>query len=382
METLGNFMETFGNHKNKKNGQIFCCEFCDYKCTERNDYETHMANGKHKMPPNGNFCQLLSTFGNEKGQKGQKSSCVYYCEKCDYLCYKKYTYERHIASLKHINKMPQKMDKNGQNGQMDKNEEQKNCKFECVCGKKYKNKSGLWKHKNKCTELSKNTENENQIVAFGEQDKSMYNLVLEVLKHNKDIVVEMCKSNNNSNNTNNHNEQNNNTITTHSHNKTFNLQVFLNENCKNAMNLMDFVDSLEPQLSDLENVGRLGFVNGLSNIIIKNLKALDVTMRPVHCSDSKRETVYVKENDEWEKDDETKSKLRKAVRNIADKNMKLIPQWKAKYPDYMESTSKQSDQYNNLIIEILGGDDESSVNEDKVMKKIVREVVIDKHAAY
>lgn len=387
-------METFGNQKDEKNEQIFYCEYCDYKSFKKYNYERHMANGKHKMPPNGNFWQLLETFGNkkDKNDKNDKNEQKFYCKICDYNTSVKCNYERHLKTNSHL-KNEQKMLKNEQKDQKDKNdknEEQKNCKFQCVCGKKYQNKSGLWKHKNKCIELSKNTENENQIVAFGEQDKSMYNLVLEVLKQNKEIVVELCKSNNNTNtNTNNqnsmidsHNEQNNNTITTHSHNKTFNLQVFLNEKCKNAMNLMDFVDSLEPELSDLENVGRLGFVNGLSNIIIKNLKALDVTLRPVHCSDSKRETVYVKDNDEWEKDDENKSKLRKAVKNIADKNVKLIPLWKKKYPDYLESTSKQSDQYNNLVIEVLGGDDESSVNEDKVMKKIVREVVIDKHVAY
>ena len=167
---------------------------------------------------------------------------------------------------------------------------------------------------------------------------------------------------------------------TNSHNKTFNLQFFLNETCKNAMNIMDFVDSLQLQLSDLESIGQLGFVDGLSSIIIKHLKALDVTMRPVHCSDSKRESVYVKHDNKWEKDDETKSKLRKAVKYIAHKNTKLIPQWKAKYPDFMDSTSKHSDQYNNLVIEVLGGDDlDSSVNENKIIRRIAREMVIDKN---
>lgn len=397
METLGNFMETFGNPYVENLGQIFYCNICDYKCFEKNDYEKHMSDGKHKNGQNGNFWQLLETFGNEKGQKGQKGqkiNCVYYCEKCDYTCYKKYTYERHVASTRHINKVPPKQEENGQkgqNGQNDKNDEQENYEFECICGKKYKNKSGLWKHKNKCIEVSK----KNQITEYNDdeesgdgQNKLLYNLVIEVLKQNKDLVAEVCKSNNTNNSNNSivatndsHNTENNlindsyNTTT----NNTFNLQVFLNEKCKNAMNIMDFVDSLEPQLSDLENIGRLGFVNGLSNIIIKNLKALDVTMRPVHCNDSKRETVYVKDNDEWEKDDENKSKLRKAVKYIAHKNVKLVPQWKAKYPDYLDSSSANSDKYNNMVIEVLGGDDDSNVNENKIMKKIVREVVIDKN---
>ena len=158
------------------------------------------------------------------------------------------------------------------------------------------------------------------------------------------------------------------------------MNFFLNETCKNAMNITDFVDSLQLQLSDLECFGRLGFVNGLSNIIIKNLKALDETERPIHCTDKKREIVYVRDDNKWEKD-ETLTKLRKAIKYVAHKNTKLIPQWKAKYPDFMDSFSKNSDQYNQLVIEVLGGDPHlhSSVNEDKIMKKIAREMVIDKH---
>lgn len=405
-------METFGNPQVKNLGQIFYCNICDFKCKEKNVYDKHILNGKHKMPLNGNFCQLLETFGNEKGQKGQKGqkiNCMYYCQKCDYTCYKKYAYERHTASYKHIYKMPQKEDENvqkGQNGQNDNFEEEENFKFECVCGKKYKNKSGLWKHKNKCIQVSKS---KNQIVEYEDSESSsdnkqntmLYNLVIEVLKQNKELVSEVCKSSTNTSTPQNsivattttndsHNSHNNiqnnlvdsyntTTNTTNNQNNTFNLQVFLNEKCKNAMNIMDFVDSLEPQLSDLESIGKLGFVNGLSNIIIKNLKALDVTMRPVHCNDSKRETVYVKDNDEWEKDDENKSKLRKAVKYIAHKNVKLVPQWKAKYPDYLDSSSANSDKYNNMVIEVLGGEDDSNISENKIMRKIVREVVIDKH---
>jgi hypothetical protein len=202
-----------------------------------------------------------------------------------------------------------------------------------------------------------------------QQNKEFKDLLVEQNK----LMLEFCKNGANST----HNSYN---TMTNSNNKTFNLQFFLNETCKNAMNIMDFVDSLQLQLSDLESIGKLGFVDGLSNIIIKNLKALDVTMRPVHCSDSKRETVYVKHDNKWEKDDETKSKLRKAVKYIAHKNTKLIPQWKANHPDFMDSFSKNSDQYNQLLIEVLGGDTHlhSSVNEDKIIRRIAREMVIDK----
>jgi hypothetical protein len=173
----------------------------------------------------------------------------------------------------------------------------------------------------------------------------------------------------------------NNTINSHninSHNKTFNLNVFLNEHCKDAMNIMDFVDSLKLQLSDLESVGKLGFVNGISNIIVKKLNSLDETKRPIHCTDAKREVLYVKDEDKWEKENENK-KIRKAIKHIAHKNSKLIPEFKAKHPDCVKSDSKYSDQYNKLIIEAMGGSgDNDSEKEDKIIKNIAREVIIDK----
>jgi hypothetical protein len=145
------------------------------------------------------------------------------------------------------------------------------------------------------------------------------------------------------------------------------------------MNIMDFVDSLKLQLSDLENVGKLGFVEGISNIIVKNLKALDIHKRPVHCSDSKREVMYIKDEDKWEKENDEKLKLRKAIKHIAHKNSKLIPQFKEKYPDCGKSDSKYSDQYNKLVIEAMGGSgNEDTDNENKIIKKIAKEVVIEK----
>jgi hypothetical protein len=146
------------------------------------------------------------------------------------------------------------------------------------------------------------------------------------------------------------------------------------------MNIMDFVDSLKLQLSDLENVGKLGFVEGISNIIVKNLKALDVHKRPVHCSDSKREVMYIKDEDKWEKENDEKVKLRKAIKHIAHKNSKLIPEFRAKYPDCGKSDSKKSDQYNKLVIEAMGGSgNEDYDNENKIIKKIAKEVIIDKN---
>ena len=145
------------------------------------------------------------------------------------------------------------------------------------------------------------------------------------------------------------------------------------------MNIMDFVDSLNIQLSDFENVGKMGYVEGISNIIIKNLKALEINKRPVHCSDSKRETMYIKDDNKWEKEDEDKNKMRKVIKKVANKNSRLLPEFKAKYPDCVNYSSPYSDQYNKLIIEAMGGSGDNNLEkEDKIIRKIAKEVVIDK----
>jgi len=162
-------------------------------------------------------------------------------------------------------------------------------------------------------------------------------------------------------------------------NKTFNLNFFLNETCKDAMNIMDFVDSIQLQLSDLENVGKLGYVEGISNIITKNLKALDVSQRPVHCADKKREVLYVKDENKWEKEDETKNKIRKAIKRVASKNQRLIPKFKEAHPDCGEYSSPFSDQFDHIIIESMGGSGDNDVEkEDKIIKKISSVTIINK----
>jgi hypothetical protein len=172
----------------------------------------------------------------------------------------------------------------------------------------------------------------------------------------------------------------NNTNTVNSNNKTFNLQVFLNEDCKDAMNITDFVNSINLQLSDLEHVGKVGYVEGISNIIIKNLKALDVTKRPVHCTDPKRETIYIKDGGVWEKDEDDNKKLRKMIRSVAFRNCKNTRLFKEKYPECMDGDSKYSDIYNKIIIEVMGGDPKSNdiEKQNKIMKNIAKVMTIDK----
>lgn len=293
------------------------------------------------------------------------------CEICQFITGNKKDFDRHSSTLKHIEGV--KWYQNGNNFTPI------TPKHFCECGKFYNYISGLSRHKKVCKNQEKM---QHSHVDKYDDVKTLTTLVLDVVKQNHEItnknqelqkqLLEICK-----NGTNNiTNSQIN------SNNKTFNLQIFLNEQCKDAMNIMDFVDSLKIQLTDLENVGRLGFVDGLSNIIVKNLQALDVTKRPVHCSDLKREILYIKDENKWEKENEENKKLKKAIKQIADKNCMLIPEWKEKNPECIYSHSKKSDEYNKIIMESMGGVNANSFEnkavENKIIKKIVKEVLIDK----
>jgi hypothetical protein len=201
-------------------------------------------------------------------------------------------------------------------------------------------------------------------------------LIVLLLKQNSQLIEQNGEfMKNGSHNTNN----SHNNTTTNSHNKAFNLNFFLNETCKDAMNIMDFVDSIKLQLSDLEKVGEIGYVEGISNIINENLKALDVTQRPVHCTDKKREVLYVKDENKWEKENETKAKIRKAIKYIAHKNTKLIPVFRNVHPDCGKSISKYCNQFNKIVIEAMGGPgDNDTEKEDKIIRNISKHVMIDK----
>ena len=304
-------------------------------------------------------------------EKMMPKNAEFCCNLCDFKCFKKSNYETHSKTKKHMYRL------NGSN--LENAGTQKHADYTCKCGKKFLTSSGLWKHENKgkCENIN-NENNDNS-----KQDNSKDDVVISeklveyLMKENselKQMIIEVCK-NVNSGNTTNNNSHNN----THSHNKTFNLQFFLNETCKDAMNIMDFVNSIQLQLSDLESVGKLGFVEGISNIITTNLKALDITQRPVHCTDNKRETIYVKDENKWEKEDDQKVKLRKAIKRVATKNLCLLPKFKEAYPDCNRSSSKYADQYNKIVIEACGGrGDNDTEKEDKIIRKIANNVLIDK----
>jgi len=281
-----------------------------------------------------------------------KNAQNFNCNNCDFVCSKYSNYKSHLLTAKH--KIRTNLNK--------KNAEIYVCN---KCQKVYKARSGLWYHEKKCkidTSLisvsdSNNATDNQMIMTLLKENNEIKNLVLDVCKQMKPTIINNINS----------------------HNKTFNLNVFLNEHCKDAMNIMDFVESLKLQLSDLESVGKLGFVNGISNIIVKNLNAMDIHKRPVHCSDAKREIMYIKDDNKWEKEQEENKKLRKAIKYIAHKNSIMVNEFRAKYPDCIFSDSKKSDQYNKLIIEAMGGSgDNDAEKEDKIIKNIAKVVVINK----
>ena len=281
------------------------------------------------------------------------------CEFCVYITNNKKDFNKHMLTSKHQLETNETTLK-----QFVPKNPQKSPQHNCQCGNKFNSRTTLWRHKKICDGKIVNSD-----------DPSDKELIMMLIKENSDLkhmVLDVCQKINPLNTTVNSNNVN-------SHNKTFNLNVFLNEHCKDAMNIMDFVDSLKLQLSDLESVGKLGFVDGISNIIVKNLNAMDIHKRPVHCSDTKREVMYVKDEDKWEKENDENKKMRKVIKHIAHKNTKMLPEFKSKYPDCGKSDSKYSDQYNKLIIEAMGGrGDNDAEKEDKIIKNIAREMVIDK----
>jgi len=290
----------------------------------------------------------------KKSPKVAKEFC---CNVCHYTTCKLSDYTKHLSTEKH-----KKHENDSKMVVNDSEKSQKLANYTCECGKIYKYDSGYYRHKKRC-QLS-------QIKTDELTDK---NLILMLINQNKELM-EIVK-----NGTNNVIYNNNNHNSVNSHNKTFNLQVFLNETCKDAMNISDFIESVQLQVSDLENVGKVGYIEGISNIIIKNLNALEVEKRPVHCTDKKREVMYVKEDNVWEKEDEANKKLRKAIRKIAHKNICMFKAYREKYPDCEEYDSKKNSQYNTIIYESMGGKGDNDYEKDtKIIKKIAKVVGIEK----
>jgi hypothetical protein len=273
----------------------------------------------------------------------------FYCKKCDYKCCKKSSWTQHLLTSKHQKANFELIPANK--------------KYVCEnCETTFSHQSSFCRHKKKCMVVTPKNE-ENSPAEICDKD-----LIVMLIKQSTEMI-EIIK-NGTHNTSNSHNNSNN---------KTFNLQFFLNETCKNAMNIMDFVDSIQLQLSDLENVGKVGYVEGISTIIASKLKELDVTERPVHCTDKKREVIYIKDENKWEKEDEGKLKIRKMIKRVASKNQRLLPKFKEAHPDCRKSTSPYSDQFNKILIESMGGSGDNDLEkENKIIRNITKIVTIDK----
>ncbi len=331
-------------------------------------------------------------------KKFQNVPVIFCCKICDYNTSRRSQYDRHLLTVKHI-----KSTKFNSLVQISSIENKCN-----NCGKNYKDRSGLWKHKKICNneinkkicnnEINKkicNNENinetENTILDSSSNEiKVLTNLVIELVKNNTELqkqtselqkqnqdfqkqttelqkqIIDVCQKIQPGNNT---------TINSHNNNKTFNLQLFLNEECKDAMNMSEFINSIQLKLSDLENIGTLGYTEGMSKIILNEMSGIDQNKRPVHCTDIKRDILYVKEEDKWEKEQPEYPKLKQAIRRVEQKNFGLMGEWQAEHPDYKDSTTHENTEFLKLVSQTMSGTPE---NMHKVIKRIAKEVVIDK----
>lgn len=365
----------------------FYCENCDIYCHKKNVYEKHVLTAKHKNREK----EQESAW--EKSQK----SPVFSCEYCEYKSDNKKDYKKHLMTAKHSNALFT----HGKNPQS----------YVCQnCDNTYASQSGLWRHKQKCFEKTKcieiNTNNEidkeAEITATGltipvdepmtkqklqdmitpeliimliQQNKEMQKMMMEQMMEQNKTMIELAR--NGGHNTTN-NIQNNNNI-----DKAFNINFFLNETCKNAMNMSDFVKNMVVTTDDFEQTGTLGYVQGISRLMENELRKLEVHERPIHCTDLKRETIYIKDNDKWEKDDENRSKLLSVVKQVGAKNISMISQWCKEHPGWSDHDSKENDRYLNYVFNSMCGETTQEVNHNygKIMKNISRITMVDKQEA-
>jgi hypothetical protein len=303
-------------------------------------------------------------------EKSTNVAFKFSCKICDYFTDKKTDYNKHVYTIKHqklvnASKMLENANQNVDNPIFE---------YNCQCGKKYSHNSSYYRHKKLCNQDKpinfEGKDKDEIIIMLIKQNAELIKTQQDVMKGQQDITMEIMK-----------NGTNNTTTNTNSHNKTFNLQLFLNETCKDAMNIDEFVSSIKVSLDDLENTGRKGYIEGISNIILKHLNNLEQQLRPVHCSDSKREIFYIKDNNEWIKENTDKPVLTKAIKLIANENIKQIKYWQERYPDCRASDSKKNNLYLKIVSNSMNGltEEESNKNIEKIISNVAKEVSINKY---
>ena len=370
-----------------KSENNYYCVNCDFKCIYSCDWKRHKTTKKHMI------CNILNIKRTEEID-----------EETEETEETKETEEIKKTRILEHKKKEQKSQNKIKNSNKPKNE---NGCIICVCKKKYKSKSGYWKHKQICdknisseidesilnninasnndmnlNDFEQNEIDNNKNIIYSPQSQPVFKITTkmfyELLKQNNELqksIIELVsekKSNNSGTTITNENCGNN--------NKTFNLQIFLNETCKDALNISDFVNQIQLTISDLEETGKLGYAEGISRVFLKNLNCINSTQRPIHCSDSKRETLYIKDEDEWHKEDEDKPILTKAIKQLANKNIKNITEWQKLHPEYIDPTSKINDKYMQIVLNSMSGStlEESNKNYEKIIKNVVKETVIKK----
>ena len=328
------------------------------------------------------YCGIKTAMAQEnkpvpKKPQTPKTPKIYECTFCDFITNNKKDYGKHLLTKKHIKFSKKNEEKNDIEENPDV--EEKNF-YKCLCGHTYKHRTGLCRHKTVCKYIQSSNNihiNLSELPNASTQNspeeiKMLTSILVEFMKNSTILqqqMIDMCKINTNT--------ISNNTI--NSHNKTFNLQFFLNEQCKDAMNITDFANSFDLQLSDLEIVGELGYVEGITKIMVDKLNSMDIYKRPIHCSDAKREIIYVKDENVWTKEEKDNPKLRQAIKNVSFRNMKLVYNWSNAYPESKDGQSKLNDKYMQLVIQSTGGNNPIVESENKIIRRIAKEIVIGKH---
>ena len=299
-------------------------------------------------------------------EKSPKVAKQFSCEKCNYKCCKSSDWKKHISTRKHSIVYPSLPECLPNIAKIAENN------FSCQCGKEYKHKQSLYVHKKTCNI------NEKIITDSNSDIKELTTAILQIVTNNdefKKIILEQNKQLMELAKLSHPQMGNNNNI--NSHNK-FNINVFLNEKCKDALNISDFVSQLNIGVKDLEETGRLGFADGISKIFINGLNQLDIYNKPLHCNDAKREVLYIKDSDKWSKEEDGKPILTKAIKEVAFKNIKQIFEWQKLHSEYNDPRSKQNDKYLQIVLESMSGStkEESEKNYNKIIRKLAKETVI------
>ena len=309
---------------------------------------------------------------NIKVLKSTEPENKYFCEKCNYKTNDKSNFEKHILTAKHIRVTSDtKLVLNTTE------------KYVCKCGKEYKNRHTLSRHRKNCKNITTepvNTDiNISMIFDIIKENQEIKNLLIE--QNNQ--VIELHKENNLLHKDNNmlinklveREPGNNNNNTTNNINQKFNLNFFLNETCKDAMNINEFLENIRITFQDLLQIGNAGFVNGVSDIFIKQLRDLEITKRPLHCTDIKRETIHFKEDDIWNKDNTDNSKLKNIISKVEYKNVVALKQWCNENPDALVNNTNNNILKDKIYLQTLQGDERTR---DKIIKNISKEIIIDK----